>query len=155
MVMKICAGQPIPRGYTLDSVTSMPGCQCLGYEDDAYIIRYVGPDGPAEFLADKNPSPLENENQNGRRMPFGNPLCMTSNAQAWLGGNAGNFSPYGAPGYPMSPYQMPSAGPFVQAPAGVPGGSAVMPGMPYGGGMGGYPPPANNQPDQEPFRIGQ
>jgi len=41
-VMKICAAQPIPKGYVLDSVTSMPSCQCLGMEDNAYVIRFVG-----------------------------------------------------------------------------------------------------------------
>ncbi|MGH7838522.1 MAG: hypothetical protein ACREQC_11970, partial [Candidatus Binataceae bacterium] len=41
-VVKICAGQPIPRGYILDSITSMPACACLAAEDNAYVIRYVG-----------------------------------------------------------------------------------------------------------------
>ena len=54
LVMKICAGQPIPKGYTLDSITSMPGCQCLGFDDDAYVIRYTGPDGPAALLSSNN-----------------------------------------------------------------------------------------------------
>jgi hypothetical protein len=87
LVMKICAGQPIPQGYTLDSITSMPGCQCLGFDGDAYVIRYTGPDGPAPIL-----SPGDNP---ANHLPFGNALC-TVNAQTWLRGSAG--MPSGAPG---------------------------------------------------------
>jgi len=68
LVMKICAGQPIPDGYILDSVTSMPGCQCLGYQEDAYVIRYIGPDGPGALLSSNN--------SGARPAPFGNPLCV-------------------------------------------------------------------------------
>jgi hypothetical protein len=88
LVMKICAGQPIPKDYTLDSITSMPGCQCLGFDDDAYVIRYTGPDGPAPIL-----SPGDNP---ANHLPFGNALCTAKAAQTWLGRSAG--MPSGAPG---------------------------------------------------------
>ncbi len=38
-MMIICANQPIPKDYDLDSVTTTPDCQCLGNEDNAYVIR--------------------------------------------------------------------------------------------------------------------
>jgi hypothetical protein len=41
-IVKICADQPIPKGYVVDSVTTMPACQCLGSENNGYVIRYIG-----------------------------------------------------------------------------------------------------------------
>lgn len=38
-VMIICGNQAIPKNYTLDSITTTPDCQCLGNEDNAYVIR--------------------------------------------------------------------------------------------------------------------
>lgn len=38
-IMIICAQQPIPPGYSLDSVTSTPDCRCLGDGENAYVIR--------------------------------------------------------------------------------------------------------------------
>jgi glycine/D-amino acid oxidase-like deaminating enzyme len=38
-IMIICANQPIPKDYALDSVTTTPDCRCLGNEDNAYVIR--------------------------------------------------------------------------------------------------------------------
>jgi hypothetical protein len=38
-VMLICANQPIPARYTLQSVTTSPSCACLGGEDNSYVIR--------------------------------------------------------------------------------------------------------------------
>src|SRR5262249_54015446 len=38
-IMIICANQPLPKDYSLDSVTSTPDCQCLGNEDNAYVIK--------------------------------------------------------------------------------------------------------------------
>jgi hypothetical protein len=38
-IMIICAKQPVPQGYTLDSITTTPDCQCLGDEDNAYVIK--------------------------------------------------------------------------------------------------------------------
>jgi hypothetical protein len=88
LVMKICAGQPVPRGYVLDSITSMPGCQCLGHDNDAYVIRYIGPDGPGAVLS-SNAEP--NAVPGTRRLPFGNPLCLPNVGESWLsgGGSAG------------------------------------------------------------------
>ena len=38
-IMVICAGQPIPDGYEIESFTSTPACDCLGEQDNAYLIR--------------------------------------------------------------------------------------------------------------------
>ncbi|MGO9454403.1 MAG: hypothetical protein ACLQDV_25640 [Candidatus Binataceae bacterium] len=38
-VMIICANQAIPKEYSLDSVTTTPDCQCLGDEDNAYVVK--------------------------------------------------------------------------------------------------------------------
>ena len=43
-VMVICAQQPIPIGYELQSVTSAPACNCIGEDDNAYVIRRTGPE---------------------------------------------------------------------------------------------------------------
>jgi hypothetical protein len=40
-IMVICAHQPVPKDYTIDSVTTTPNCSCLGDEDNAYVIRKV------------------------------------------------------------------------------------------------------------------
>jgi hypothetical protein len=53
-LMKICAGQSIPKGYIVDSVTTVPACQCLGSEDNAYVIRYVGTKDETDLSADSN-----------------------------------------------------------------------------------------------------
>lgn len=37
--MIICAQQPIPPNYSLQSLTTSPSCQCLGDLDNAYVIR--------------------------------------------------------------------------------------------------------------------
>jgi hypothetical protein len=38
-IMVICAGQPIPQYYETESVTSLPACNCIGDQDNAYVIR--------------------------------------------------------------------------------------------------------------------
>lgn len=38
-IMVICAGQPIPQYYETESITSSPACNCLGDQDNAYVIR--------------------------------------------------------------------------------------------------------------------
>jgi hypothetical protein len=38
-VMVICAGQPIPQYYETESVTSLPACNCIADQDNAYVIR--------------------------------------------------------------------------------------------------------------------
>ena len=38
-IMIICAGQPIPDGYEIEGLTSTAACDCLGDQDNAYVIR--------------------------------------------------------------------------------------------------------------------
>jgi hypothetical protein len=38
-VMVICAGQPIPKYYETESTTTTAACNCIGEEDNAYVIR--------------------------------------------------------------------------------------------------------------------
>ncbi len=38
-IMVICAGQAIPQYYETESVTSLPACNCIGDQDNAYVIR--------------------------------------------------------------------------------------------------------------------
>ena len=38
-VMIICAEQPLPEFYEIESVTSTPACTCLSEDDNAYVIR--------------------------------------------------------------------------------------------------------------------
>lgn len=135
LVMKICAGQPVPKGYVLDSITSMPGCQCLGYDDDAYVIRYIGPDGPAAVL---NSNTELNAAPTTRRAPFGNPLCLFNVGQPWLGGGGSAGIPVNASGYSVNP-----------------GGQA--PGQPPNMLQSGAElnKNQNDNHDEEPFRVGQ
>jgi hypothetical protein len=41
-IMVICAQQPIPERYEIQSVTSSPACNCLGEDDNAYVLRAIG-----------------------------------------------------------------------------------------------------------------
>ncbi len=41
-IMVICAQQPIPEQYEIQSITSTPACNCLGEDDNAYVIRLPG-----------------------------------------------------------------------------------------------------------------
>ena len=48
-IMIICANQAVPKDYSLDSVTSTPDCQCLGNEDNAYVVKKLEtPEGAEE-----------------------------------------------------------------------------------------------------------
>ncbi len=38
-VMVICADQPIPKFYETQSVTTLPACNCIADQDNAYVIR--------------------------------------------------------------------------------------------------------------------
>ena len=38
-VMLICAGQPIPQYYEMESATTSPLCNCIADQDNAYVIR--------------------------------------------------------------------------------------------------------------------
>jgi hypothetical protein len=58
--MIVCANQPLPSGYSLDSITTTPDCLCLGDEDNAYVIRKLeASEGQeeGEMLATPTPTP--------------------------------------------------------------------------------------------------
>jgi len=40
--MLICRGQAIPKGYTLELLTSTPDCECYGSGQNAYMIKAEG-----------------------------------------------------------------------------------------------------------------
>lgn len=40
-IMIICAGQPLPEFYEIESVTTTPACTCMSEEDNAFVIRRV------------------------------------------------------------------------------------------------------------------
>jgi hypothetical protein len=102
-ILKICASQPIPKGYVLDSITTTPGCVCVGIDDNAYVIRYVGTQDEPGFSYETNPSTTDPDqhgddwsgdfnNQGSTGVserernpygdpPFGNVLCATSTDQ--------------------------------------------------------------------------
>jgi type II secretory pathway pseudopilin PulG len=40
-IMVICSQQPIPDNYEIQSVTTTPSCNCIGEEDNAYVIRAI------------------------------------------------------------------------------------------------------------------
>jgi hypothetical protein len=110
-LMKICASQPIPKGYVLDSITTTPACACLGEEDNAYVIRYVGAEDGADLpresdsylsgepdvysddqYQDQDQTPGDFSDQGPTRIskkerypygnpPFGNVLCAEASMQ--------------------------------------------------------------------------
>lgn len=163
-IMKICAGQPIPKGYIVDSVTTLPACLCLGSEGDAYVIRYVGPkqDPTSDKLSDDEPfpnEPLTDQAYFARQEqlrnpygdpPFGNVLCSAVNqAQS-------PPQPYGAPPWNANSLyqsdQARSAGGFV------PGGQQLSDPRLRNGSPPAWPqsqPPQWNDQQYEPFRLGQ
>ena len=134
-VMKICAGQPIPKGYVVDSVTTMPACQCIGPDENAYVIQYVGtrdesglaPDTDTSSddspYVDGNDKPtLDNEGATKLSLearypygdpPFGNFLCATNATEHQAYGNSflGQANDMNMSG------QQPSAGALPQQPA--------------------------------------
>jgi hypothetical protein len=58
-IMIICAQQPVPQGYVLDSITTSPACSCLGDEDNAYAIRRAEMErGETPPIAIPSPTPL-------------------------------------------------------------------------------------------------
>jgi hypothetical protein len=144
-VMKICAGQPIPKGYVLDSITTMPACQCLGQENDAYVIRYVGLKGKLRLSGGEGLRPPYGN------PPFGNVLCATNSTgpQAY-----GNFSA------PVQPYgNLPAWGGYGgYSPGSFPPSGAVSnrPGLSNGAPELWAPSPLQwNYQENEPFRVGQ
>jgi len=63
-IMIICANQPVPKNYGLDSITTTPDCQCIGAEDNAYIIKKVEGWGEREneFQTIPQAAPTQNPN---------------------------------------------------------------------------------------------
>jgi hypothetical protein len=150
--MKICAGQPIPNGYIVDSVTTIPACQCLGPEDNAYVIRYVGTlhepslsrdsnilSGDSPYVDSEDNTKLDGEEETKLSRearypygdpPFGNFLCATNAAEHQAYGNSPPWQSdnmhLGSPQLPVDtlPQQPPS-------------------------------PPSWDYQQHEPFRIGQ
>jgi hypothetical protein len=113
-VIKICAGQPIPKGYILDGITTMPACECVGSDDNAYVIRYVGPRSDTDLTEEgsfsvndaSQPDAAESDDQplgysanpdaarllNKERHPYGDPpfgnlLCANLRTQPQPNGN--------------------------------------------------------------------
>jgi hypothetical protein len=60
-IMIICARQPIPDDYSLESVTSSPNCKCLGDSDNAYIIRQANK--PSQTAVPPENQPTVNQKQ--------------------------------------------------------------------------------------------
>ncbi|MGH8012173.1 MAG: hypothetical protein ACREQ4_06730 [Candidatus Binataceae bacterium] len=91
LIMKICADQPIPKGYQLDGITSTPACDCLGREDNAYVIKYQFEDADGEEadpLREEPGDPSEISAQERAAIndpygypPFGNTLCLEQRRQ--------------------------------------------------------------------------
>jgi len=61
-VMVICAGQPIPQYYETESVTTSPACNCIGDQDNAYVIRRRN-DAPAPTPTVLPGAPLPAQNR--------------------------------------------------------------------------------------------
>jgi hypothetical protein len=164
-VMKICASQPIPKGYVLDSITTTPACACLGEEDNAYVIRYIGvqagtdmseesapyPSGEPDVYSDDQ-SPGEDQttsdlsDQESTRLskserypygnpPFGNVLCAEASMQ---------MQPYAS----MPQSAAPQARDFAVPSNPLQPSNTLQP-----SDDGTVPPPSWNQ--TEPFRVGQ
>lgn len=164
-VIKICAGQPIPKGYVLESLTTTPACECVGSDDNAYVIRYVGTRNEAElpgedsfFVNDASqPDATESEDQmfdysanpDAARLlrkerhpygdpPFGNLLCAN---------------------VPMQPQSQPNG---IQPPFPFPGqsrgtnqGNVQIPNGAAGPWSSSPPQSDWNDQQNEPFRVGQ
>jgi len=72
-VMVICAGQPIPRYWETQSVTTLPACNCIADQDNAYVIRRgIGAPTPtpaAGFPGTQQGLPNGQSQLPGRRQP--------------------------------------------------------------------------------------
>jgi hypothetical protein len=136
VVLKICAGQPVPKGYEIDGVTSTPACDCLGREDNAYVIRYQFKDADGEEadpLREQPADPTEMSAEERSAIndpygypPFGNTLCLEQERQR------GEFSH----SYGMPQQQLPPSGQMQQNPGGAQ-----------------FPYPQQYQPQQQPYRT--
>jgi hypothetical protein len=164
-VIKICAGQPIPKGYILESITTTPACECVGSDDNAYVIRYVGARNETELLDNNSffvndasqPDATESEDQtfdysinpDAARLlskerypygdpPFGNLLCVHVPPQLPSQPNSMQ---------PPSPFSSQSRSP-AQGNMQIPNGAA--------GPWSSTPPQSDwNDQQNEPFRVGQ
>jgi hypothetical protein len=135
-VMKICAGQPIPDGYLLDSITTTPACACVGTEDNAYVIRYVGTrdghfvtDQTDPYLSEEPDPSITDRYRNAENSsaefgieeptnrperpvnpygdpPFGNVLCAETQWQRQPYGNAPSSSSQTRDSFPSNPFQL-------------------------------------------------
>jgi hypothetical protein len=56
-IMVICAGQPIPQYYDTQSITTSPLCNCVGDQDNAYVIRRINGAPTPTPLAPQIPTP--------------------------------------------------------------------------------------------------
>jgi hypothetical protein len=165
-IIKICAGQPIPKGYILESITTTPACECVGSDDNAYVIRYVGTRNETElpgegsfFVNDdaSQPDTTESEDQtfdysadpDAARLlrkerhpygdpPFGNLLCANVPTQ-----------PQSQPNGIQAPFPFPSQSRSTnQGNMQIPNGAA--------GPWSSSPPQSDwNDQQNEPFRVGQ
>jgi hypothetical protein len=159
-VIKMCAGQPIPKGYVLDSITTTPGCTCLGAEDNAYVIRYVGmqdgryvPDGADPYLSEEpDPSPIR---RNGSPQDSAGDFGIQG--QSDLAGT--QAFPYGDPPFgnvlcaPPSTEPGPYSNPLQYS---GPQAHENSPGLPSSLNIPAAPPSWNSLEEQsEPFRAGQ
>ncbi|MBV8773659.1 MAG: hypothetical protein JO166_15230 [Deltaproteobacteria bacterium] len=148
-IMKICAGQPVPKGYALDSITTMPACRCLGASDDGYVIRYTGNDDQTvspyrETDPEQSPYSEDDPGQTGYAYgnpPFGNLLCTEN----WSASRPYHDLPGGSQAY-GSASQSYGAGP------------QLYDNLPSTGPRGGLAAPDNPQwtgQQSDPFRVGQ
>lgn len=69
-VMVICADQPIPKFYETQSVTTLPACNCIADQDNAYVIRR-GIGAPTPTPAPMFPSSQPNLPSSGQSQPPG------------------------------------------------------------------------------------
>jgi hypothetical protein len=136
--MVICAQQPIPKHYVLESVTSSPLCRCLGGQDNAYVIRFNPPEATEEGGEPQQPwaSPTPMPPASGNRWPQAGPPFGAPQGPTWPPPGA-SVPPNGAYGaYAPWPY-----GPAQQGPYATPWGEPYN-SLPYGGTQ------------QVPFQVG-
>lgn len=69
-IMVICAQQPIPKDYEIQSVTTSPSCMCLGDDDNAFVIRAANGTLPTPLPQSEFPSQFPGQYPN--QPPTGN-----------------------------------------------------------------------------------
>jgi hypothetical protein len=169
-IMNICAGQPIPKGYVLDSVTTMPACRCLGATDDGYVIRYTGNgDQAVSPYRSTDPQDASDLDSSGEQTgyayenpPFGNLLCVNNWGASRGYGNVPRGSSVVSPstGAGPQPYDNPppmggNAGSYSPGSL-TPGAAPNNPGAPVGSSAPWLGSSSDwNDQQSEPFRVGQ